>query len=223
VISNLNTVVVPVKTGATGGFRLEGRAGGNGVLIWSQDSDYVAPPHNWMPSFNATITPDGRVVVPGGGDPVLTRQGIGAPDAASDADEPSGAAALAEAAAMLWVLGAGEQYRSLAERLVATHASAALAQPLAYGALLRVATTLAAAPRQVVVVTDDTGAAIASAARGIRADVVSIVSPQQTTDWADAGFGLFADKAVREGLPTAYDCRDFACRLPVTDPAGLQP
>ncbi|HEY9309893.1 MAG TPA: DUF255 domain-containing protein [Microbacterium sp.] len=172
---------------------------------------------------DACVQPAGRVVVPGGGDPVLTGQGIGAPDAASDADEPSGAASVAEAAALLWVLGAGEQYRALAERLVATHASAALAQPLAYGALLRVATTLAAAPRQVVVVADDTAAAVASAARGIRADVVSILSPAQATDWADAGFGLFADKTVRDGLPTAYDCGDFACRLPVTDPAGLNP
>ena len=120
------------------------------------------------------------------------------------------------------MLGAGEQYRALAERLVATHASAALAQPLAYGALLRVAASLAVAPRQVVVVTTDAGAALATAARGIRADVVGIVSPEQVAAWEGAGFGLFADKALRDGRATAYDCRDFACRLPVTDPAALQ-
>ncbi|MFK4836201.1 thioredoxin domain-containing protein [Microbacterium sp. ZW T2_14] len=171
---------------------------------------------------DACVGPDDRAAVPGGGDPVLTGQGIGAPDAASDADEPSGPAALGEAAAALWTLGAGDQYRSFAERLVATHASAALAQPLAYGALLRVATTLAVAPRQLVVVTDDADAAIATAARGIRADVVSVVSPEQVTAWADAGFGLFADKALRDGQATAYDCRDFACRLPVTDEAALE-
>jgi uncharacterized protein YyaL (SSP411 family) len=171
---------------------------------------------------DACIGVDGRILVPGGGDPVLSQQGIGAPDAASDADEPSGAAALAEAAAALWALGAGDGYRATAEGLVAAHGAAALAQPLAYGALLRVATTLAAAPRQVVVVTDDAGAPVAAAARGIRADVVSIVSPAQAAGWAEAGFTLFADKAPRDGLPTAYDCRDFACRLPVTDPGDLQ-
>ena len=171
---------------------------------------------------DSCVGSDGHVTVPGGGDPVLTRQGIGAPDAASDADEPSGPAALAEAAAALWTLGAGEQYRALAERLVSTHASAALAQPLAYGALLRVATSLAVAPRQVVVVTTDAAAAIAAAARGIRADVVSILSPEQVTAWEGAGFGLFADKALRDGRATAYDCRDFACRLPVTDPVDLR-
>ena len=36
-----------------------------------------------------------------------------------------------------------------------------------------------------------------------------------------AGFSLFADKSLRDGVATAYDCRDFACRLPVTDPADL--
>ncbi|MFL6693790.1 MAG: hypothetical protein ACJ8GO_12605 [Ramlibacter sp.] len=73
VISDHNTVVVPVKTGAAGGFRLEGRSGGNGVLIWSQDSDYVVPTHSWLPSFNATITPDGRVVMPGAGGKLIVR------------------------------------------------------------------------------------------------------------------------------------------------------
>lgn len=170
---------------------------------------------------DACSADDGRVAVPGGGDPVLSQQGIGAPDTASDADEPSGAASLAEAAALLWILGAGDAYRTLAERLVGAHIRDALVQPLAYGALLRVATTLAAPPRQVVVVSPDPDAELAARARGIRADVVAVASPEQAAAFADAGFGLFADKAMRDGRPTAYDCRDFACRLPVTDPRQL--
>jgi len=172
--------------------------------------------------IDACVTPEGAVAVPGGGDPVLSRQGIGAPDAASDADEPSGVAAVGEAAAALWALGAGDGYRLVSERLVAVHAAAALAQPLAYGALLRVAAGLADPLRQIVVVTNDASGELAVAARGIRADVVSIVSPDQALSWAEAGFELFAQKVQREDLPTAYDCRDFACRLPVTDVAALQ-
>ena len=170
---------------------------------------------------DACLAPEGVVRVPGGGDPVLTEQGIAAPDAASDADEPSGAASIAEAATALWVLGAGDEYRAVAERLVAAHVTQALAQPLAHGALLRVAAALAAPPRQVVVVTTDASAGLATAARGIRADVVIVVTPEQSVAWADAGFELLAGKELRDGLPTAYDCRDFACLLPVTDPAGL--
>jgi len=160
---------------------------------------------------------------PGGGDPVLAQQGIGAPDAASDGDEPSGPAALAGAAALLWLLGADGAYRERAEALVAAHAPAALAQPLAYGALLRVAATLAVAPRHLVVVTPDAGAELAVAARGIPADLVAVVTPGQADAWTAAGFRLFADKGVRDGRPTAYDCRDFVCRLPVTDPTALVP
>ncbi|WP_194411097.1 thioredoxin domain-containing protein [Microbacterium cremeum] len=169
----------------------------------------------------ACLAPDGSIAVPGGGDPVLSAQGVGAPDAASDADEPSGTAAVAEAACALWLLGAGEEHRALAERLVASHGRAAVARPLAYGALLRVAATLAVAPRQVVVVSPTSAGPLADAARGIRADVVAVLTPEQAREWADAGFSLFAGKSLRGDAATAYDCRDFACRLPVTDPAGL--
>ena len=169
----------------------------------------------------ACLGPDGDPAVPGGGDPVLATQGVGAPDAASDADEPSGPAALAGAARALWLLGAGDAMRALAERIVARHAAAALAQPLAHGALLRVAAGLAVAPRQVVVVTDDPEDPLAVAVRSIPADVVAIVAPEQSDAFAAAGFALFEGKAARDGAATAYDCRDFACRLPVTDPEDL--
>jgi uncharacterized protein YyaL (SSP411 family) len=170
---------------------------------------------------DAGLSAEGALSVPGGGDPVLAAQGIGAPDAASDGDEPSGHAAYADAATALWLLGAGETYRAAAQRIVAAHAPAALAQPLAFGALLRVAATLAAAPRQVVVVTDDPGSPLVAVARGIPADVVAVLSSAQVDDWSAAGFDLFAEKTMRGGAPTAYDCRDFACRLPVTDPSEL--
>ena len=33
---------------------------------------------------------------------------------------------------------------------------------------------------------------------------------------------LLADRAILGGRPTAYVCRNFACRLPVTDPDALR-
>jgi len=62
-----NTVIVPVKTGASGGFRIEAHAGTNGVLKWMQPTDYILPPHNWTPSYSGTLTPKNRVYFPGGG------------------------------------------------------------------------------------------------------------------------------------------------------------
>ncbi len=165
----------------------------------------------------ACVDASGNPGTPGGGDPVLAAQGVHAPDAATDGDEPSGLAALADAALGLWRLGTGEEFRKLADRIVASHAGQALAQPFAHGALLRVALGLAVAPRQLVVVTSDGRDPLVEAARAVPADVVAIVSAAQASAFSTAGFALFADKPQRDGRATAYDCRAFACRLPVTD------
>jgi uncharacterized protein YyaL (SSP411 family) len=164
----------------------------------------------------ACISPDGALTVPGGGDAVLAAQGIGAPDAASDGDEPSGPAALAGAAVALWRLGAGEEWRRHAVDIVARHAAAALVQPLAYGALLRVAAELTGSPRQLVVLTGEGEAPLVAAARRIDADVLAVLDDTGARAFAAAGFALFEGKHPIDGRPTAYDCRDFACRLPVT-------
>jgi hypothetical protein len=66
-ISPKNTVIVPVKTAAQGSFRVELRSGSNGALLWTLTTDYVSPPHNWIPSFNAALTANGRVYLPGAG------------------------------------------------------------------------------------------------------------------------------------------------------------
>ncbi len=67
VITAKNTVIVPVKTAADGKFRVELRSGANGGLITTLATDYVVPPHNWFPSFNASVTTNGRVYWPGPG------------------------------------------------------------------------------------------------------------------------------------------------------------
>jgi uncharacterized protein YyaL (SSP411 family) len=166
---------------------------------------------------DACVDESGAVRVPGGGDPVLVEQGMSAPDAATDGDEPSGPAALADAAAALWLVGAGERCRDLAERVVAAHATDAREQPLAHGALLRVACTLAIPPRQVVVVARDDTDPLVTAARGIPADIIAAVTPEQAAAWAEAGFSLFEGRSLLHGRATAYDCSDFVCRLPVTE------
>ena len=61
VVTTHNTVVIPVKTTATGSYRVEGRNGANGALIWSAATDYVMPPHNWLPPCNLLLTPQGHL------------------------------------------------------------------------------------------------------------------------------------------------------------------
>lgn len=171
----------------------------------------------------ACTTEAGAARTPGGGDPVLARQGLHAPDAATDGDEPSGLAALAAAALSLWRLGAGEDWRARAESMITARAPAALDQPLAHGALLRVAAELVDAPRQVVVVTADRSAPIVAAARMLPADVLAIVDDEQAQAFAGNGFSLFEGKTAIGAAPTVFDCRAFLCRLPATRVDQLAP
>jgi uncharacterized protein YyaL (SSP411 family) len=155
-------------------------------------------------------------------DPVLQAQRMPHPPDASDSDHPTGASALALGALALWLLGAGDDYRAAATDIVRAHVAPALADPLAHGSMLQAALLLARGPRHVVVVTGDADSELVAAARHLPCDVLAIVTEAQAAALADAGFSVFDGKAPVGGMPAAYDCRDFTCRLPVTDPADLR-
>jgi hypothetical protein len=72
-----NTIVVPVKSGATGDFIVEGRRGVDGGLLWSQPSDYVLPPHDWTPSFAPALGRN-KLWMPAIGGTLLTRTRVDA-------------------------------------------------------------------------------------------------------------------------------------------------
>ncbi len=74
VITRANTVVFPVKTGLTEGFRFDAVAGATGSSRWSMATDYRLPPHNWIPSVTACLTPSGRLYLPAAGGTLLVRE-----------------------------------------------------------------------------------------------------------------------------------------------------
>lgn len=154
------------------------------------------------------------------GDPVLAALQIAAAPDQSDGDEPSAVAARAEAALLASWWGAGDEYRQRAEALIAQVAGAALAQPRAHGAVLRVASMLVRAPRQVVVVDADLSHPLARRAAQLPSDVFACVTSEQAAELAGAGFALFAGKAG-VNRPTVFVCENFVCRLPVTDVTAL--
>lgn len=157
------------------------------------------------------------------GDAVLAAQGLQAPAAESDTDIASGSAALAAASVRLWMWGAGENYRSAAERLLAPGLAEALRNPIAHGALLGVAAALAEPPRQLVIIApaaNDQDAMI-DAARAVPADITIIMSESAARVLADRGFELFEGRIAQHGSVTAYQCDAFVCALPITDPALL--
>lgn len=59
-----NVVILPVKTEGDEGFKIEGRRGSDGALLWSVTSDYVMPPHGAPLTFNPCVTSDNRVYFP---------------------------------------------------------------------------------------------------------------------------------------------------------------
>jgi hypothetical protein len=79
-ITAANTVIVPVKTGATGGFRVDARSGsGNGSLVWSLTTDYILPAHQWTPVFGPVLTSAPRLYFPGAGGTVYYRDSPDSP------------------------------------------------------------------------------------------------------------------------------------------------
>ena len=68
VITAANTVILPVKTGATGGFQVEALNASTGAVLWTLSTDYAVPSHGWFPICGITLTPnDAAVAVPGAG------------------------------------------------------------------------------------------------------------------------------------------------------------
>jgi hypothetical protein len=79
-ITAANTVIVPVKTKADGGFTVNAHTASNGNLVWSAPTDYILPPsHGWTPVFGPALSKQ-RLYFPGAGGTVLYRD---TPDSAT--------------------------------------------------------------------------------------------------------------------------------------------
>lgn len=78
VITPGNTVIIPIKTGAGDGYRLDARKGSDGSLVWSAATDYLLPPHNWTPSYSPALAAGDRVWFAGAGGTVRFRDNLDA-------------------------------------------------------------------------------------------------------------------------------------------------
>ncbi|MGH9872803.1 MAG: Ig-like domain repeat protein [Pyrinomonadaceae bacterium] len=54
-ITAANTVLVPVKTGAAGGFQVSAFNGANGAAKYTLATDYILPAHNWIPAYQPCV------------------------------------------------------------------------------------------------------------------------------------------------------------------------
>jgi hypothetical protein len=164
--------------------------------------------------------------VPGGGDPVLESTGLAVRVDPSEGAYPSGLTALATAAHTLFLMTASRRYERAAREAMRLVAAPAVSMPSAFGAALALMSRLDGEARQLVIVRpadrlDGDAQGLIAAARRHPAELVAFVDDRRAEELAEAGFELFEGRTARDGLPTAYLCRDFVCRLPVTSPAEL--
>jgi hypothetical protein len=93
VITAANTVLVPVKTGASGGFEIQANSGSTGALKWTLPSDYAlmsssgSNGYDWTPSYAPTLTPGNVLYYAGDGG---TIEYTSSPDAAGPSAPASG-------------------------------------------------------------------------------------------------------------------------------------
>uniref|UniRef100_A0A942T9K7 Thioredoxin domain-containing protein n=1 Tax=Neobacillus citreus TaxID=2833578 RepID=A0A942T9K7_9BACI len=153
-------------------------------------------------------------------DPVLERAGTATGEQPQTAMR-SGTVALASAAAVLAALTGDHEYRDAAERLVADRARTGTERPLGHADALGVALALQRPSTEVVVVASDPDDPLRTAAQELRrpGTVVALVSPEQATAWATAGFELFEGRSNID--PAGYVCHDRVCALPARSAAEL--
>jgi len=162
--------------------------------------------------------------VPGGADPVLVGHGIAIEADPSEGAYASGLSAMASAAQLLSLLTGEPEYRNAAVNAMERLAPLAVKQPVAFGAALGVMSGLGAQAGQLVVVGSEAESGLAALARRWHrsGSVSAVLTDAAAASFADAGFELFEGRVSRAGTPTAYLCRDFVCRLPVTDVEELE-
>jgi uncharacterized protein YyaL (SSP411 family) len=116
----------------------------------------------------------------------------------------------------------GGAYRDAAERAIRPVAPFVARYATGFAQWLGAMDLALASDVEVAIVgsTDDpaTAALLAETRRGFRPNqVVSVAA-----DPAVSAVLLMGDRVAIDGLPTAYVCRTFACRLPVTDVVALR-
>src|SRR5207248_5417367 len=54
-ITGMHTVLIPVKTSSSGDFEIDAVKERTGKTLWALTTDYVLPPHDWVPPLPAHL------------------------------------------------------------------------------------------------------------------------------------------------------------------------
>jgi len=138
-----------------------------------------------------------------------------------DGPTPSGAFATAGALLSYAALTGSARHREAALGALGPLATIAARYPRAVGAGLAVAEAVVSGPVEIAVV----GPAGDPRTTALHTTAMLAAPPGAVTalgDGAAADVPLLAGRGLVAGAPAAYVCRDFTCRMPVTDPTDLR-
>ena len=149
------------------------------------------------------------------------------PRSLEDGAQPSGTSLMAELCLKLYALTGEGSWRDRAEVVLETLSSAAGRFPSAFGALLTVAASSEAGQIEVALVVPESQSSHLSLLRQVRSKwrpqvAVGVGRITAGASEAEVGPPLVRSRPLLAGVATAYVCRDFACRLPVSDEGALE-
>jgi uncharacterized protein YyaL (SSP411 family) len=211
----------------------DGRASGQGVL-----EDYADLADGLLALYEATFDERWFVSARGLMDSVVERfadpEGgffdtaidherlVTRPKDVQDNATPSGSAMATFVLLRLAALTGEGRYRSIAERAIATITPFTARYPTAFAQWLQAVDLSLADVAEVAVVgslQDEATRALLAVARGSYSPARVVAAT--AGDASASAVALLHDRPLRNGRPTAYVCRGFACQAPVTDPEAL--
>jgi uncharacterized protein YyaL (SSP411 family) len=169
------------------------------------------------PSGGFFDTPSEREGVPGQ-TPLLFR-----PKDLQDSATPSGNSLACDALLRLAAFTDRADFRQQAEGMLGLITEPALRYPTAFGRWLQAADLALGGPKQVALVGDlgraETQTLLAEIRRTYRPRVITAASPLPLQEAAPP---LLRDRPLIGGMPTAYVCEGFVCKLPVSTAETLR-
>jgi len=134
---------------------------------------------------------------------------------------PSGNSLAAETLLRLAVFLDKDDYRREAARILLMMKDAMARQPTGFGRLLGVLDAFLAPSQEVAIIGDPVDAATQALLAAVRRrylphTVVALAQPGE-----ESMLPLLQGRGLVDGLPAAYVCENYACRLPVTDAEAL--
>jgi uncharacterized protein len=157
-----------------------------------------------------------------GGETLVVR-----PRQVDDNATPSGNSAATMLLLRLSAFTGEERYHDIAVRVLRSMASLLERAPLAFGHLLAAADFQLAAPQEVAIIGEpgaaDTAALLAVVRERYRPNtIVALRATGWGVDAESSSIPLLAGREALDGRATAYVCKRFTCRRPVTEPDALR-